>query len=189
MKKSVPSFFPLFRTRFSVLVPTIQLLAVLALQLASASAQSEVPTPPVKPTIANSGSLSTTYRGGGSGGISVGNAFNDIGVSQGNPDGIGGSLSRLNSQELRAVIVNNTQETYSISLEAIQSGASNRKLKSDYFSATLKPGETYERLLRASPSFISGELRVRSTRQLSKTAESLPKTNGLSDEQGVLAEQ
>jgi hypothetical protein len=81
---------------------------------------------------------------------------------------ISGSVSRVGPNQWVARIFNNTPDRYSVDLEVVQIGESGARVRSDYFSYTLKPGETAERPVRTGANVAQCTLNLRNWKNLSE---------------------
>lgn len=108
-----------------------------------------IPTPTVKivatkPNLPKSGVLSRSAQTG------YGNKSYEVpwgpetgGTNEQTP--LAGSVSKLSERELLAKVFNNSDQTYSISAKVLQYNARGVQIRSDSFSATIKPKSSYER--------------------------------------------
>lgn len=96
-----------------------------------------------KKELTKSGVLSQTRSGG--------TAATEVDVPWGTdvlkdkPAPISGSVSRVGPRDWMLRVFNNTEDTYSASLEVVQMARGGNRLKSDHYSYTLKPKQKVER--------------------------------------------
>jgi hypothetical protein len=63
---------------------------------------------------------------------------------------VSGSVSRIGNREWSMKVLNTSDDTYSVSLEVVQMRRGAQKLKSDYYSYTLKPKQAVEKTFKAA---------------------------------------
>lgn len=120
-----------------------------------------------KKELPNSGTLSETRNVGTSGSF-VPAPWGDDVLSEEEPP-IGGSVSRLNAREWIMKVVNNTKDTYSVSLQLVQLARGSKPLKSDYYSYTLKPGASAERKFTTNQTVVDCALKLTKWKNLTKS--------------------
>lgn len=118
-----------------------------------------------KVSLPSSGVLATT--GGGAGmGVKVPGvwgASDDASGSGATP--LAGSVQKVGN-DWKAVISNNSEDSYSVSLDVYQSNKDGAKIKSDSFSTTLRPKSSSERTFTGASGAVGGTLYLRSWRNL-----------------------
>lgn len=119
-----------------------------------------------KKELPTSGMLSETRHVGTSGSFVPAPWGEDLLGDQAPP--IGGSVSRVGAREWIMKVVNNTKDTYSVSLELIQLTRGSKPLKSDYYSYTLKPEAKAERKFSTNQSVVDCALKLTKWKNLSK---------------------
>lgn len=81
---------------------------------------------------------------------------------------ISGSVSKVSAREWRARIFNNSEDTYSVNLAVHQFDRNDKKIKSDSFSYTLKPGQSVDRPISALATTEQCSLDLLSWKKLNK---------------------
>jgi hypothetical protein len=124
---------------------------------------SEAPTPEEEDPYANlpkSGILSSNQLSG-----AQSKAFDGpFGVEEpydSTPPAIGGSMFRSSPSQWVAKVSNNTEDKFSVSLEAQQLDLRGKVLKRDYFSVSLQPGESKERVISARSDAANASLKIK----------------------------
>lgn len=121
--------------------------------------------PPASPTLPKSGVLSRSLIDV-SDSRSVGMPVGGVDAQGGEAAPISGSVSRLSAREWKMRVFNNTDETYSVSLEVEQRSASGTRIKGDSYSYTLKGKESKEQQIAAYANTVDCILTLKSWRRV-----------------------
>ncbi len=81
---------------------------------------------------------------------------------------ITGSISKVSDREWVAKLFNNSEDTYTVSVEVKQMNAAGKRERSDSFSARLGPNENTERTLGATARTVDAELELRNWKNISE---------------------
>ncbi len=131
---------------------------------------------PRKPTYAPSGLLSQTKNTGGGGSANLEMPWGSEGVSQESNAPITGSVYRNSPTEWESKVFNNSSDaTFSASIKVTQQNPSGGSVKSDFFSVTLKPGESHVQQFRSANNTANAQLDLLSWREVSKKMQPTPK--------------
>jgi hypothetical protein len=83
------------------------------------------------------------------------------------PAPISGSVSRIGARDWSMKLINNSEDTYSASVEVMQMARGGKRLKSDHYSYTLKPGDKIERKFTTNQSVTDCSLNLTKWKNLS----------------------
>ncbi len=119
-----------------------------------------------KKELPSSGTLSQTRTAGTSGSFVPAPWGDDVLSDEAPP--IGGSVSRVGARDWVMKVVNNTKDTYTVSLELVQLGRGSKPLKSDYYSYTLKPEAKVERKFSTNQNVADCALKLTKWKNVSK---------------------
>lgn len=151
----------------------IELRTVLAaasgLLLCSASALAQAPDrakdQAQKKELPKSGSLSSSITGGYQN-RAVAEPWGGTDSQGENVAPISGSVFRNGPRDWKMTIFNNSDDTYSVSVEVAQYGSTGNKIKGDNFSYTLRPRGSEERLVTGNDKTKDAQLNLRSWRKI-----------------------
>ncbi|MBX7136679.1 MAG: hypothetical protein K1X83_01755 [Oligoflexia bacterium] len=87
---------------------------------------------------------------------------------------IGGSVFRTSPREWTMKLANNSKDTYSASVAVYQYDKNQRKIKTDNFSYTLKPGQTTQRAIGSAISSTVADLSLLSWKKIGGKTEKTP---------------
>ncbi len=138
---------------------------------------------PKERELPKSGQLSTSVTSGAAT-TTVPDPFGGIDVSDGEPAPITGSVSRIDAENWRMRVYNNSQDTYSVNLGVQQRDDTGMTIKTDNFSYTLKPGASAEQSIIAASGAMEADLNLRSYRKLT-TAKAAPESSSQAAEAGA----
>ncbi|RIL09229.1 MAG: hypothetical protein DCC75_07015 [Proteobacteria bacterium] len=150
--------------RYLLILAGLMLVSCLPLQAEEEEGDAEANLP-------KSGVLSRSVKGG--------YQSKDVNVPWGTEESpaketspITGSVSKLSDKAWKMKLFNNSEEsTYSADVRVNQYNLRGVKIKSDYFSYTLKPGESTERDVSASASTVDSQLELVSWKNLTPKKE------------------
>jgi hypothetical protein len=135
-----------------------------------------VPTLPPTPTaqeekedpykdLPKSGLLSGTYSLE-TDSTAVSEPWGNTGSAANSNSPITGSVSRISKQQWKASVFNNSEDSFSVSVKVKQIDSRGSVVKSDYFSASLKPKNSAERQFSSASSALNAELELLSWKKL-----------------------
>jgi len=135
-----------------IILRTIISLSILNFAVAFAEDKAPTPTP-----LPKSGSLASSFAGGQNAGTSDKSWGTNV-LDQ-EPAPIAGSVSKDGNKWV-AKVFNNSKDTYSADVKIIQSNDRGGSAKNDYFSVSLRPGQSDSRSFASANGAINASLEL-----------------------------
>ncbi len=148
----------LFRRLLSVLFGVFS--AVFFADLAMPAQAQERGAAAEEEELPESGTLSTSRTQGYVGSEAVDEPWGGVDASGETKSPISGSVSKISAREWKMFVKSNSEFKVYASVQVVQYALNGAKVKTDNFSYTLKPGESVERQVYATPQTASADLKL-----------------------------